>query len=92
MIGSFLRRVETAASIGSLEISRRMNGLPETYYREHLTRIQGITPDEVKSASATYIRPRAATLVAVGKAGDLQPQLASFGEVEVYDTGGNRIR
>lgn len=92
IIGGFLRRVETPASIGSLEITRAMADLRGDYYRDYVTRIQEITPDDVKRIAEAVIRPEIATIVAVGKASELEPQLREFGEVAVFDTSGNRIQ
>ncbi len=92
IIGSFLRRVETPASIASLEIAGAMADLPQGYYRSHVTRIQGVTPGDVKHAAMKHIRPETATIVAVGKADELEAQLREFGNVAVYDSAGNQVQ
>jgi predicted Zn-dependent peptidase len=92
IIGSFLRRVETPASVASLEMTGEMAGLPEGYYRSYVTRIQGVSPEDVERAALGHIRPETATVVAVGNADELEPQLREFGTVAIYDSSGNQVQ
>ncbi len=90
LIGSFLRRLETPASIGALEATRRLTGLPADYYREFIPRMQSVTAQQVQDAATGYLLPEQALVVVVGDRRALESDLARFGPVSVFDAAGQR--
>ena len=91
LIGSFLRRLETPASIAALEATRRLTALPAEYYREFIPRIQSVTARQVQEAAAKYLRPEESLVVVVGDRRVLESELARFGPVSVFDAAGQRL-
>ncbi len=58
--------------------------LPDTYYRDYPQALLGISREEVLAAARDFLDPATMTVVAVGPATELQPQLERFGAVEVW--------
>jgi zinc protease len=65
------------AQIAFLEL----HGLPESYLSEYVTRVQAITPEQVRDAAKTYLVPSQMTLVAVGDLDVVKPQLEAVSEL-----------
>jgi len=65
------------AQIAFLEL----HGLPESYLGEYVTRVQAITPEQVRDAAKTYLVPSRMTLVAVGDLDVVKPQLEAVSEL-----------
>lgn len=91
LIGSFLRRLETPASIAALEATRRLTGLPAEYYREFIPRIQSVTAQQVQDAATRYLLPEQSLVVVVGDRRALEGGLAGFGPVSVFNAAGQRL-
>ncbi len=91
IVGSFIRRMETPSSIGSLELSRRLRQLPANYYRDFIPRVNSITEEAVSETAKRFLRPERTSVVVVGDRPEIEEQLKPFGTVGVYDTDGKRI-
>lgn len=91
IVGSFIRRMETPSSIGSMELSRRLRQLPSDYYRDFIPRVNSVTEEAVSQAAARFLRPERTSVVVVGDKSKIEDQLKPFGTVRVYDTDGQRM-
>lgn len=91
IIGAFIRQLETPAGVGSMELRRRLNRLPEDYYRELVPRIRAVTPEKIREIASSLLDTESRVLVAVGDQSQLLPQLKPFGESLVFDLNGNPV-
>lgn len=91
IIGNFVRRMETPASIGSMELSRRLKRLPPDHYRSFIPRINSVTSQQVVEVARRLLTPDRAAIAVVGDRSEVEEQLKPFGEVGVYDTDGQQI-
>lgn len=90
LIGAFLRRTETAASVGELELHRRIYGLPEDYYETFIPRLRAATVEEVWDLSRRLLDPQRVLITVVADRAQVEKDLRQFGDVRVYDTLGNQ--
>lgn len=60
-------------------------GLPDDYYapERYLERLEAVTREEVLRVAREHLHPDRATIVAVGPAAELAPQLGDLGELEI---------
>lgn len=91
LLGGYLRRLESTATLGWLEAVRILKGLPEDYYRGYVERIRSVAAADIAAAAAPLLAGRYPLIAAVGDRTTLEPQLADLGSVLVYDTEGRRI-
>ncbi len=91
LIGDFVSRMETATSMGGLEIDRRLNQLPADYYQQYIPALQKMSPGEVLECSRQYFDPERVVITVVGDADQLLGPLQSLGKVTVYDAQGGEI-
>ncbi|HUG42700.1 MAG TPA: pitrilysin family protein [Acidobacteriota bacterium] len=85
LIGAFVRRLETPASLGSMELVRRLYQLPENYYREFIPRIKSVTLEQVLEKAREWFLPERFSIVAVGDRSQIEPFLQELGPVRVFD-------
>lgn len=64
--GVFLRQMETPASICSMEVTRRLVGRPDGYYREFIPSLMAVRPGQVQAAARDLFDPEQAIVVVVG--------------------------
>lgn len=55
-----------------------LNGLPESFLRDRVARIQSVTPDDVKEMARAHIAPDRMTTVVVGDLKSIDEQLAPY--------------
>jgi zinc protease len=69
-------------------------GLPLDYYTTYRERLAAVTPADVSQVGATYLKPDALTVVAVGDLKTIEAPIRALnlGTVEVWDTEGHKIR
>jgi predicted Zn-dependent peptidase len=91
IVGSFIRRMETPPSIGSMELGRRLKHLPPDYYRDFIPRVNSVTQHDVSEIAKRLLQPEKTAIVAVGDRAEIEEQLKPFGTIRVYDTDGKRI-
>ena len=91
LVGSFLRQLETPASVGSLEVVRLLMELPSDYYGNYLPAIQELTSAEIRTIAQRFFDPDTMLVALVGDRAQLEEQAAEFGPITVYDTQGTRI-
>lgn len=89
--GAFVRGLESPSSIGSLELTRRILGLPYDFYRSYIPAIEAVTPDQVSALSKRLFVPDEAAIIAVGDAAQISNALEEFGPLAVYDQNGKSV-
>ncbi|MGV3539465.1 MAG: M16 family metallopeptidase [Rufibacter sp.] len=76
--GLFVLRNSTPAGIiGQLNFLDLL-GLPDSYLTNQVQAIHAVTPEQVKQAAKTYIRPEDMTMVVVGDKKVIEPQIKKF--------------
>lgn len=86
LIGVFPYTVETVDDLAQRIEDLVVYELAPDYYDHHPARLADVTAAQVDEASRKYLDPDRATIVAVGPADALTPQLESFGAVEVVES------
>ncbi|HRC85647.1 MAG TPA: pitrilysin family protein [Thermoanaerobaculia bacterium] len=61
--------------------------LPDTYFDQLHLELRAITPEQTRQVAERWLQPSSMTVVAVGPAESLAPQLEDLGEVEVVSGG-----
>jgi zinc protease len=69
-------------------------GLPLDYYNTYRERLAAVTPADVTRVGATYLKPDALTIVAVGDLKTIEAPIRALnlGTVEVWDAEGKKLR
>lgn len=83
LIGVFPYTVETVGDLAQRLEDLVVFDLPDDHFDGHAARTAAVTAEGVHNAARQHLRPEEATIVAVGPAKSLEPQLAPFGTVEV---------
>ena len=86
--GSFGRSLESPASAANFALNIARYNLPSDYYNNYLSRLEGVTAEDVMRVANTYMNGPL-TITVVGKAQDVAGKLSAFGEVEYFDAEGN---
>lgn len=83
MVGVRPLALETPRALVS-EISRNLgDDLPATYTDTELEALREVTVDQVAAAAERYLRPEDCTVIAVGDASAIAPELEQLGHAEV---------
>ena len=90
-VGAFIRQMESPSSVGFLEISRRLNGLSEDYYRTYVSKLKIVTAEQTSEMARTYIDPSNVLITVVADREQVENKLRDLGPLTVYDTEGNEI-
>lgn len=91
LAGRFIRVLETSDSVADLEVSRRLDGLPEEHYRNYVQRLEGVTPETIRETARTYMDPERTIITVVADRSQVEDGLAHLGPVSIYDSDGNRL-
>jgi zinc protease len=91
IVGTFIRRMETPGSIGQMELTRRLNGLPSRYYSDFIPSVWMVSAEQVAEIASRWLRPERSTIVVVGDGRLLREGLATVGPVSVYDPTGRPL-
>ena len=91
LTGSFIRQMETPASIGALEILRLLGSLPADYYQKYIPNLGSVTPSQVMECSKQFLNPDRSLVVVVGDREAVEDKLREFGEPAVFDANGKQI-
>ena len=68
-----------------------LNDLPDDYLETYRERVRSLTPDDLLSAARKYFDSANMQIVVVGDRTQMEPQVALFGELDVYDAHGKRL-
>jgi hypothetical protein len=81
--GQFALGLETSSEVAAALVDLDVYGLPRDSLDSYRGRVRAMTPRDTAAAAAELIDPARASIVVVGPAEQLRPQLAPFGPVEV---------
>ncbi|MFQ5928678.1 MAG: M16 family metallopeptidase [Acidobacteriota bacterium] len=91
LIGSFIRQMESPASVGALEVNRRLYQLPEGFYRNFIPTVRGVKREMVREMARRFFDPERVVLTVVADRARVENELQNLGELRLYDVHGNRI-
>lgn len=91
LTGALLRQMETPGSISELELVRRLDGLPADYYKNFIPLIREVDSEKVVALARRFFDPEKVLVTVVADRSRVEKDLAQVGEVQVYDTLGNRL-
>jgi len=83
--GSFALSLESAGAVASALVDLEVYGLPRDTLDTYRARVRAVTPDQVAAVADALVDPVRASIVVVGPAEALRPQLEPFGTVEVVE-------
>jgi zinc protease len=81
--GQFALGLETSSEVAAALVDLDVYGLPRDSLDSYRGRVRAMTPRDTAAAAEELIDPARASIVVVGPAEQLRPQLAPFGPVEV---------
>ena len=84
--GVFALSAEGVGAATELTAQTRLYGLPLDFWSRYRTDVASMTPERLHAQAKRSFDRGHLQIIAVGKAKDLEEQLASFGEVRIYDT------
>ncbi len=86
LAGNYLLSLEspmrTAERVQDIDLYK----LPVDYFKNYASRVEAVTPENVKMLADKYLDPNTLTVVVVGEAKDIRASLEKIGPVTVYDT------
>jgi len=85
LLGIFPLQNETSSAIAALALKQQLYQLGKNYWNHYLTAISRVTASEVREMAKCWIRPREMTIVVVGDADVLLPQLSPLGKINTFD-------
>lgn len=91
LIGGFIRQMETSASVGTVELNRRIHGLPKNFYSTFIPKIRDIGEDTALEIAQRFFDPEKLVVTVVADRNKVESKLAQMGELHVYDTEGNLL-
>ncbi len=83
LIGVFPYTVETVDDLANRIEDLIVFDLESDYYDRHAARLAEVDVEQIAGAATAHLDPERATIVAVGPAETLRPQLEAFGPVEI---------
>ncbi|MES2794416.1 MAG: pitrilysin family protein [Bacteroidota bacterium] len=89
--GTFVFSLESPQTVANFAINTARYNLPGDYYSNYLKNIEQTTEADVHAMALKYIKPDNSYIVVVGKASEIAEKLKKFGEIEYYDTEGNKV-
>jgi predicted Zn-dependent peptidase len=90
--GVFSLGLATQDGLAGQLATSTLERLPEDYLETYRERILALTAADVLDAAQKYFDSANAQIVIVGDRAQIEAQAAPFGEMEVYDAQGDRIR
>ena len=87
LLGVFPYTLQTASDVLSRLGELTLWGLADDHYDRALARVAATTPEELLELARRHLRPDRLTVIAVGPAASLAPQLAPLGELERLPIG-----
>jgi len=81
--GQFALALETSAEVAAALVDLDIYDLPPDSLDSYRGRVRAVTPEQTAAVARELIHPEIASIVVVGPAETLRPQLEPFGSVEV---------
>ena len=91
MIGDLIRRMETVSGTAALELDRRLNDLPEDFYREYIPTLHRMDGKQILECARRNFDTSNVVITVVGDAQSVLKDLEQFGDVRIYDHHGARL-
>lgn len=91
MSGGFARSLENPATIANFALNIARYKLPANYYRNYLTRLNSVTPNQVVKMGNEYVSSLPKIITIVGNAKEIAAGLEKYGEVKYFDMYGNEV-
>ncbi len=66
MMGSFGRSLEDPRTVARFALNTELNGMPADYYKTYLSRLEGVTVQQVQDAAMAFLHPDQAVILVVG--------------------------
>jgi len=81
--GGMIMQMQTVAQQATRRVDGILNGYPVDYYDNYAERIGKVTAEEIRGVMAKYVDEAKMSIVVVGPAAAVQPQLERLGKVTV---------
>ena len=88
IVASFALSLEQPTRVLGFAITLKRYHLPVDYWDQYPAKIMAVTAADVQRVARKYLDPQAMQVVAVGDAAKIEPILAKYGKVELFDTSG----
>jgi len=89
--GVFSMGLATQEGLLSQFSTVELNELPEDYLETYRDKVRALTADDLLATARKYLDSANLQIVVVGDRAQVEEQATLFGEIEVYDTQGNRM-
>lgn len=83
LVGQFALGLETSSSVMGSLVNLELYGLPEDSLDTYRSRVQHVTPADVRAIAEALLHPERIAIVLLGPADALVPQFEDLGDVEV---------
>jgi zinc protease len=91
LTGVFSLGLATQEGLLSQFSTVELNELPADYLETYRDKVRAVTPAELMATARKYFDSANMQIVVVGDRAQIEEQAALFGDLEVYDTQGNRV-
>lgn len=85
LAGNYLLSLESPARTAERVQEIDLYGLPADYFKTYAKRVSRVSAESIKTLAGKYLGADDATVVVVGEAKEIKPQLEKLGAVIVYD-------
>jgi predicted Zn-dependent peptidase len=85
-VGNYLLSLENAGRTATRVQDIDLYGLPTDFYKTYAKRMDTVTAEQVQALANKYLNPDNVSVIVVGEAKDVKPNLEKIGKVFVYDT------
>ena len=86
LAGNYLLSLESALRTAERVQDIDLYKLPVDYFKTYVSRVEGVTPETIKTLADAHLDPNTMTVVVVGEAKEIRTALEKIGPVTVYDT------
>ncbi len=90
--GVFSMGLATQEGLLGQLVTVELNELPQDYLETYREKVRALTPNDLIATARKYFDSANMQIVIVGDRGQIEPQAALFGELEVCDAQGKRIQ
>lgn len=91
--GDFIMSLEDPATLATLALNQKKEGLPPDFYTHYLKSIDQVTVEDIATATKTIILPNQSRIIIAGKASEITEGLKKLGyPVKYYDQNAELIK
>lgn len=84
--GSFALGLENKRMMADFALDIEREGLPKTFYKAYLQKINAVTAEDIQRVAKKYFLPNRARIFVVGKASEIAPKLEKLGyKINYFD-------